>query len=185
MVLVPLAATPNVVTVNVAEVALAGTVNPLGTVASEVLLEVKVTARPPVGAAIPKVTVPVELFPPMTGFGLRETPVMVGGFTVRVAVSLFVPKAAVMVAVVIVVTEAVLTVNVAVVAPEGTVTVAGTVAAALFDERLMEYPAAGAEPPRVSEPAEDVPPVTDVGTSVKTVTRGVLTCSVAMPLAPL
>ena len=138
IVAVEVVVTAVVETANVPEVAPAGTVIMEGTVASVVSLELKVTAKPPVGAGSPSVTVPVELFPPMTALGLSETPVIAGGLTVRFAVVLFVPKVAVMTAVVTLVTVVVLAVKVAVVAPAATATDAGTVAAALFDERLIE-----------------------------------------------
>jgi hypothetical protein len=66
------AATPRVVTVNVAEVLPAATVTLAGTVAAAVLLLERVTTAPPVGAAPLSVTVPVELFPPTTVVGLID-----------------------------------------------------------------------------------------------------------------
>ena len=66
------AATPSVVTVNVAEVLPAGTVTLAGTVAAAVLLLESVTTAPPVGAAAPSRTVPVELLPPTTLVGLSD-----------------------------------------------------------------------------------------------------------------
>jgi hypothetical protein len=75
-----------VVTVKVAVVAPAATVTLAGTVADALLLD-KLTAAPPVGAALLSVTVPVELEPPVTaaGFKLREE--TDGGFTVKRKVS--------------------------------------------------------------------------------------------------
>jgi hypothetical protein len=58
-----------VLTVNVAEVAPAATVTEAGTVAAFVLLLESATARPPVGAALPSVTVPVAEAPPVTVLG--------------------------------------------------------------------------------------------------------------------
>ena len=46
-----------------------------GTVATAVFPLVSVTTAPPAGAAEFKVTVPFEVFPPMTGFGFRLTEV--------------------------------------------------------------------------------------------------------------
>ena len=60
-----------VLTVKFAEVAPAGTVTLPGTVATEVLLLDSVTTAPPLGAAPLRVTVPVELLPPLTLVGLR------------------------------------------------------------------------------------------------------------------
>jgi hypothetical protein len=79
--------TPKVVTVNVREVLPARTVTLAGTVAAAVLLLERVTTAPPVGAALLRVTVPLELFPPTTVVGLRETEdTVTAGVTVRVAV---------------------------------------------------------------------------------------------------
>jgi hypothetical protein len=60
-----------VATLNVALVAPARTVTEAGTVA-EALLEERVTAVPPAGAAAVSVTVPVEDEPPVTEAGLTE-----------------------------------------------------------------------------------------------------------------
>ena len=48
----------------------------------------RVTVRPPVGAGLLMVTVPVALVPPRTGFGLAEIAVITGGVMVKVAVLL-------------------------------------------------------------------------------------------------
>ena len=61
-----------VVTVNVAVVLPAATATVAGTVA-EVLLLDKLTEIPPVGAAVLKVTVPVDELPPITLVGLSDT----------------------------------------------------------------------------------------------------------------
>jgi hypothetical protein len=66
-------ATPNVVTVKVADVLPADTVTLAGTLAAAVLLLVRLTETPPVGAAAFSRTVPVELLPPTTLVGLRDT----------------------------------------------------------------------------------------------------------------
>jgi hypothetical protein len=76
--------TGEVVMENVAEVAPAGIVTLAG-VTALVELELRVTGRPPVGAAVKIVTVPVEEVPPITVAGLRVTPVSTGGLIVRVA----------------------------------------------------------------------------------------------------
>ena len=78
-------ATALVVTVKVAVVAPAATVTLAGTVAAALLLD-KLTVSPPVGAALPKVTVPVDEVPPVTEVGFSVTDETVGGFTVRLAV---------------------------------------------------------------------------------------------------
>jgi hypothetical protein len=78
-------ATPSVVTVNVAVVALARTVTLAGTVAAAMLELESVTTAPPVGALPFKVTVPVELLPPTTAAGLTDTDWIEAGVTVSVA----------------------------------------------------------------------------------------------------
>jgi hypothetical protein len=77
-------------TVKVAVVAPAATVTDAGTWAAAVLLEVKLTTAPPVGATLLSVTVPVEETPPATDVGLTLTPVReaAGAVTVSVAVRL-------------------------------------------------------------------------------------------------
>lgn len=70
---------------NVPVLAPAATVTVAGTVALAVL-EVKVTAVPPVGAIPLKVTVPVEVAPPWTDVGFNETAVRTAGLIVSVAV---------------------------------------------------------------------------------------------------
>src|SRR5260370_959854 len=68
------AVTVLVLTVNVALLAPAGTVTVAGTVAAAVLLLVRLTTAPPLGAGPLSVTVPVEGFPPvtLTGFSVTE-----------------------------------------------------------------------------------------------------------------
>ena len=79
--------TGDVVTVTVAEVDPPGTVTDAGTVAAAVLLELKATASPPVGAGLLIATVAVEETPPTTVVGDKVTPVSVGAVTVRVFVA--------------------------------------------------------------------------------------------------
>jgi len=62
-----------VVTVKVAFVEPAATVKLAGTVAAAVLLLLRLTRAPPVGAGLSKVTVPVEELPPTRDAGLRLT----------------------------------------------------------------------------------------------------------------
>jgi hypothetical protein len=72
--------------VKMAVVAFAATVTLDGSVAAEELLLVSVTTAPPAGARPLNVTVPVELLPPRTEIGLRETELRVAAFTVKLAV---------------------------------------------------------------------------------------------------
>lgn len=180
MLLVVLDPTDSVVTVNVALVAPAVTVTVEGTVAADVLLEVRATDVPPVGAGVPRVTVPVEGLPPTTDVGFRETAVTTGGVTVRVALTVEVPldeavNVAVMVTEVDEATGFVFTVKVVDVAPAGIVTVDGIVAEVELDVRLMVYPPAGAAPPTVTVAVELFPPATLVGLKVRPLTLGTLT----------
>jgi hypothetical protein len=74
-------------TMNVLLVAPAGTVMLLGTEAILAELLERVTLRPPVGAGPLSVTVPVELLPPFTVVGLRDSDNN-GGSAAKVAVTL-------------------------------------------------------------------------------------------------
>jgi hypothetical protein len=77
-----------VVTGNVADVAPSGTVTLVGTKAGEPFVH-RLTTRPPAGAAVFKVTVPVVETPPSTVFGATETALKAAvGATVSVAVML-------------------------------------------------------------------------------------------------
>lgn len=81
-----LAATGIVVTVNVAVVAFAATVTLAGTVTAAVLLLVSLTMAPPAGAGPLRVTVPVEVIPPRTEVGFKETVLRVAAVTVKLAI---------------------------------------------------------------------------------------------------
>lgn len=86
-------------TVNVAEVAPAGTVTELGNVAHELFDDSETTSPP--GPAKPfRVTVPVDETPPATVEGDRESPLPPASETPRYAYSLLLPIAAMIVAVV-------------------------------------------------------------------------------------
>ena len=75
-----------VLTLNVAIVEPAETVTLAGTVATFVLLLDSVTTAPAAGAGPFNVTVPVEVVPPRTEVGFRETEVRVAAVTVKFAV---------------------------------------------------------------------------------------------------
>jgi hypothetical protein len=74
------------VAVNVALVCPAETVTLAG-MPTTALLSCRVTKAPPGGAGPLRVTVPVELFPPVTVSGLNVTDETSNGFTVKVAVT--------------------------------------------------------------------------------------------------
>jgi hypothetical protein len=121
----------------------------------------KVTTAPPEGALELRVTVPVELFPPLTlvGFRVSEESVTVPtGVTVSGACAVLDPRVAVTTAVVIVVTVCVLTVKDALVLPAATVTLDGTVATDVFPlDRVTTAPPEGAFALRVTVPVVQYP----------------------------
>jgi hypothetical protein len=112
-----------VVTVKLAVEAPAAMVTDAGTDAyAELLLESE-TTDPPEGAGLPRVSVPVELVPPLTADGLSVTEDKAGAVTVSTADA---RPAAEMVEVVLEETGMVVTVKVAVELPAATVIEAGT-----------------------------------------------------------
>lgn len=155
------AATPSVVTVNVTDVAPAGTVTEVGTVAVEVLELERKMGTPPVGAATEIVTVPVERFPPTTVVGASVTPVGRGAVALSELLAEEVPRVAVMTVPTSLPTGTVVAVNAAVKAAAGTVIDAGTVTTAVFeDDRVTTVPPVGAGPLRVTVPVDVWPPAT-------------------------
>jgi hypothetical protein len=190
MVAVAVEATAAVVTVNVAVTLPAATVTVAGTAAAVLVVD-NATEMPPLGAALVKVTVPVEGAPPVTLAGLRDTDesaVDTDAVMASVALLLRPLLLAVIVAVAAVVTAFVATVKVAVVLPAAIVTVAGTVAAALLLDRATEMPPLGAALVKVTVPVEGAPPVTLAGlrdTDESAVDADAAMASVALLLTPL
>jgi hypothetical protein len=76
---------------NVVDVRLAGTVTVEGTVATFVLLLVKVTVAPSGGAGPLKISVPVACVPPLTEVGLKVSELSTATLTVKLAVLVVVP----------------------------------------------------------------------------------------------
>ena len=153
--------------VNRALVAPAGIVILLGTLARLELLR-SCTTAPPAGAGLLRVTVPVAVLPPQTEVGLIVSDWSVtfdaGGLTVRVAVRVMPPAAAVIVTLVTLETGFVATMKFALVAPAGTVTLLGTVATlVLLLLRFTTNPPDGAGAVRVTVPVLLLPPTTLVG----------------------
>ncbi len=150
-----------VVIVKVTVVAPSCTVTDGGTVATDVLLLDRDTTAPPLGAGPFNVTVPVEVFPPVTLDGLRERDFNEGGFTVRFEDRVTPPYEPEMFTAVEPDTGVVVIVKVALVAPSGTVTVEGTGATVvLLLDSVTDAPPLGAGPFSVTVPVELFPPVT-------------------------
>jgi hypothetical protein len=87
------AVTASVVTVNVALVAPAGMVTLAGTVATTVLLLVRVTTAPPVSAGPLSMTLPMEGDPPLTLVGFSVSELSVGGCGMTVSEAVLVTPA--------------------------------------------------------------------------------------------
>ena len=87
-----------VFTENVTDVFPTGIVTVAGTVAEELLFATS-TVSPPVGAGELMVTVPVDVFPPVTETGLNVNETSCGGNITRDAVSELPPAAAVRIAI--------------------------------------------------------------------------------------
>ena len=143
-------------TVKLALVLPADTVTLDGTVATDVLPLESVTTTPPEGALAVRVTVPVELLPPLTLVGFRvseERLTAPAGVTVREACAELDPSVAVITAVEVVLTACVLTVKLALVLPDDTVTVEGTVATEVLPlESVTTVPPVGADALKVTVP---------------------------------
>ena len=164
-----------VVTVNEAVVAPAATVTLPGTCA-DVLLLLRATVAPPAGAALLRVTVATEEFPPttLTGLGVRESRVTGPAVTTRLAIFV-VPYTAEIETVMSADTDLVVTLKVTDVAFAATVATAGTCATAvLLLERVTTTPPVGAGLLSFSVPVADRPPGTVVGLRLTdaTVTAG-------------
>jgi hypothetical protein len=178
-------ATASEVTVKVADEDPPAIVTDAGTVAAAALSVERLTERPPLGACPERVTVAVEVAPPVKLVGLRvteETPI---GFTVKGAEKLAVPAVAVMFAVAALLTTLDETLNVAEVAPDGMTTVAGTDAATLSDFRFTANPADGAALDRVTVPVALLPPRTEEGDTDTAVRTGAVTDNVVFKVVPL
>jgi len=164
-------ATAVVVIAKVVELEPEGTVTLVGAEAFELLDESPIT-MPAAGAAPLRVTIPVEVDPPVTDLGETETPVGTGGVTVSVAGTDVLPREAVMVTGVVDGTATVVIVNVTEEVPAGIVTVPGGFALVLLEERLTVAPPGGAGSLSVSVPVLDVPPMTELGETVRVLGTG-------------
>ena len=145
----------------------------------------RVTTVPPAGAGPLRVTVPVELDPPVTDAGdSARLTMLAAGLMVNVAVWLRLLSVPVIVALVIAETAVVVTVKVAVVAPAATVTEAGGTAFVLVELNATTAPPVGAAPLRVTVPVDEAPPTREVGASVSPVIEAGLIVSVPFWEAP-
>jgi hypothetical protein len=134
-----------------------------GTVARLVLLLLRVTRAPPLGAGPFSVSVAVDEVPPRTLVGLSVTELRLRVCTVSVADAVA-PSVAEILTLVFAETVDVVIVKFAVVAPAATVTAEGTCAdPLLLLARVTEIPPVGALPLRVIVPVELLPPSRDVG----------------------
>ncbi|HWD38582.1 MAG TPA: hypothetical protein VG944_07015 [Fimbriimonas sp.] len=170
-----------VVAVKVPVVAPADTVTLAGTV-TLVLLLLRLTENPPVGATEESVTVPVEEELPETELGLNETLETVGALTVKGAVPLLEFTVAVTVAVTSAETAVVVAVKVVLLEPDGTITEAGATTLALLLLSVTVCPLDPALPVSVTVPVEDVPPGTLVGLKLSDEKVGALTIRFAVLL---
>lgn len=173
------------VTTKVVAVEFAGTVTVEGTVATALLLLESAITAPPEGAGPLRVTVAVEVAPPVTVVGFNATEIAEGGFTVNVleAPPLYVAEMSDELGAA---TAIDVTTKVAVMEFAATVTVAGTVAAVLLElESATTAPPDGARPLSVTVAVEFVPPVTAPGLSAREATAGGFTVRLAAKLLPL
>jgi ribosomal protein S8E len=155
----------------VAEVAPAATVTEAGTVSAALLSERETTA-PPVGAALLRVTVQVAEAPEVSEAGLQER--LVGTVLVSRPIEKVTEEPesdAVMTAVLLVVIVEAVAEKVAERAPAATVTEAGTVNKALFLDREMTAPPAGAGLLRATVQVLPAPEVRVAGVQLRPVSR--------------
>ena len=185
MVTVVVVLTACVVIVIAAFVAPAGTVTLPGRLATVVLLLESVITATPAGASPLRVTVAVDMLPPVSAAGLRATEIRVAGSTESVADLVTAPYFASIVACAVVLTAFVPITAVAVVAPLGTVTLPGVKATAtLLLDRTTTAPPLGAGPLNASVALETLPPITRAGFSVSEASVAGCTVIVAVFVTP-
>ena len=151
-----------VLTVNVADVAPAGTSTVAGTTA-DAEFEIRLTANPADGATPFSFTMPVADEPPPTVVGAMLNADNPAGCTVNDAVLLVPLNVAVNVTVVAEANPSVETENVPVLAPAAIETLPGTEADELLEDKLTTTPPFGAALDRVIVPVALVPAITDDG----------------------
>jgi hypothetical protein len=153
--------TGTVVTAKLADDAPERTVTLDGGLATPGLLLESATEIPPAGAGPLSVTVPVELWPPVTVVGDKDRDLSAGGVTVSVAVLAGPPLTAEIVTGVELFTAKVVMGKTAVFMPAGTVTLEGTEATEeSLDDRSTVMPPAYAGPVSTTVPFTLLPPTT-------------------------
>lgn len=158
---------PVVATENVAVVAPASTVTDAGIVIA-VPVELRATTSPPVGAALPRVTVPVVDVPLVTVLDVSDTPETAGGLIVKLAAAVLLPAVARIEAVVTALTAFVVTMKVPEFEPAGiTIEVGDTVADVEVEARVtvMLLPV-GTDWVRVTVAVDEAVPNTVAGLNV-------------------
>src|SRR5271155_5430766 len=175
--------TARVVTLNVPEGAPPAMLKlpPAGTMATPVLLLIKVTVNPAGGAGPFRSSVPTEFAPPLTGLGLNVSEAMMAGFTVSMPLVLLAPSEAVTVTTACAATPTVVAVNICVALPAGTRTLGGTVTEGSPLLKTTVIPPVGAADAIVTVPVELVPPVTAEGVKLSPVT-GIAGAIVTLPM---
>lgn len=173
-----LVVTADVVSRKVAVDAPPRTVTAAGTNPTAVLLLTKLTVTVVAGASPDKVTVPVELFPPIKLDGTKDKLNKAGGFTAREAVFVT-PKVAEITVGVDVETGTVAITKGAEVAPPGIFTVAGESTAAVLLVNETETPPLGAGPVSVIVAEVLLPPTKAVATRANVDTTDGFTVSCA------
>ena len=152
-----------------------------GTVTALVLELIKVMVKPAGGAGPFKVTVPMELLPPVMDVGLNVKDITMAGLTARVPFALLVATVAVTITFFAVATPTVVAVKVWEVFVAETVIFVGTVTDGSPLVRDTVIPPVGAAWFSVTVPVELVPPVTDDGLKV-TDTTVIPGNTVALPI---
>lgn len=184
MVTLVVAVTGLVVTVKVLLVVPAGIEMLDGTVATAVLLLVRVTVMLLGPAARSSVTVPVEFWPPVTVVGLSVSDAMPMRLTVRLTLLPMPFAVAVSVPTWLVPTAVVVMLKVLLVVPAATTTLAGKVVEARLSESVTVMLLGAARHSSVTVPVAVLPPTMGLGLTLTELTPMARTASVSVLLTP-